>query len=640
MGTKAVSLSLSAISLVLVLLLLMQPVAANAATLTDALIKRLCDRQEKMGSRLSRPLIDPKYCASEPEPESPTLTLTASPSAIQQGATTTLAWNSELATSCVASNGWSGSKSLDGSQVVSPATTTTYGLTCTGDGGSVFKQVTVTVTSSPSAPTVSLSASPTSILNGSSTTLTWNSTNVSSCTASNGWSGAKATSGSQSVSPSTTTTYVLTCSGAGGSAQAQVTVTVTAQPTPSLSFSASTSTIVSGASSTLTWSTSNVSVCIASNGWSGAKNTSGSQIVSPTATTTYTLECGGSLGSTTASVTINVKPPVPTVLLTASPQTVTQGGTTTLTWTSTNATTCEASQGWSGTVATSGSQIVTPSGTTTYHIDCFGPGGVGGDDVVVNFSSTSAPMLTFTASPTNVTPGAGSASSTLSWSSTNATLCTASDGWSGSKSLVGNEVVQPSATTTYSLLCSGPGGSVSKSVTVGFTPAVAGKLLITEVLYDLTNSTTSPQGAESANEWVEIYNGTGSDVNLGSYVIGDASSTDALPNVTLPAGKFAIITSSSTTANFWSIPGDAVVVVLTSNIGQNGLSNAGEVVRLITTASTTVDQVSWGSNTEAFSPSVIDVPENSGSSISRKSKTVDTDTASDWETRSTPNPGL
>jgi hypothetical protein len=44
-----------------------------------------------------------------------------------------------------------------------------------------------------------------------------------------GWSGSKATSGSESVGPlSGTTTYTLSCMGAGGSAQQSVTVTVTA----------------------------------------------------------------------------------------------------------------------------------------------------------------------------------------------------------------------------------------------------------------------------------------------------------------------------------------------------------------------------------------------------------------------------
>jgi hypothetical protein len=68
----------------------------------------------------------------------------------------------------------------------------------------------------PAEPTVTLSANPTTIDAGESATLTWTSANATSCTASGGWSGTKATSGSASVSPTETTTYELDCSGAGG----------------------------------------------------------------------------------------------------------------------------------------------------------------------------------------------------------------------------------------------------------------------------------------------------------------------------------------------------------------------------------------------------------------------------------------
>jgi hypothetical protein len=75
-------------------------------------------------------------------------------------------------------------------------------------------------------PTVSLSANPTSITSGQSSTLSWSSTNATSCTASGSWTGTKATSGTQSVSPTTTSIYNLACTGSNGSANASVTVTI------------------------------------------------------------------------------------------------------------------------------------------------------------------------------------------------------------------------------------------------------------------------------------------------------------------------------------------------------------------------------------------------------------------------------
>ena len=59
----------------------------------------------------------------------------------------------------------------------------------------------------PPAPTVSLSANPTTITSGASTTLSWSSTNATSCTASGDWSGSKALTGSQVMSNLTASSY-------------------------------------------------------------------------------------------------------------------------------------------------------------------------------------------------------------------------------------------------------------------------------------------------------------------------------------------------------------------------------------------------------------------------------------------------
>ncbi|MDX2506492.1 MAG: hypothetical protein QNL62_18715 [Gammaproteobacteria bacterium] len=74
------------------------------------------------------------------------------------------------------------------------------------------------------APTVSLSASPSTIDEAQSAILSWSSTDANSCSAS--WTDSSATSGSQSVSPIVTTTYSIICNGDGGSANDSVTVTV------------------------------------------------------------------------------------------------------------------------------------------------------------------------------------------------------------------------------------------------------------------------------------------------------------------------------------------------------------------------------------------------------------------------------
>ena len=86
------------------------------------------------------------------------------------------------------------------------------------------------------APTVSISASPTSITSGTASTLTWSSANATACTASGAWSGTKATSGSQSTGNLTTSsTFTLSCTGAGGSASQSTTVNVSSLPPPTSS---------------------------------------------------------------------------------------------------------------------------------------------------------------------------------------------------------------------------------------------------------------------------------------------------------------------------------------------------------------------------------------------------------------------
>ena len=72
--------------------------------------------------------------------------------------------------------------------------------------------------------TVQLSASPTTITAGQSSTLTWSSTNATSVTISG--VGTFGASGTTTVTPSSTTTYTATATGSGGSATAPATVTV------------------------------------------------------------------------------------------------------------------------------------------------------------------------------------------------------------------------------------------------------------------------------------------------------------------------------------------------------------------------------------------------------------------------------
>lgn len=68
-------------------------------------------------------------------------------------------------------------------------------------------------------------------------------------------------------------------------------------------------TIEPGSSATISWNATNSDTCSASGAWSGERPTSGSEVVTPPQTSTYTLTCTDQYGGTqTQSVTITVQP--------------------------------------------------------------------------------------------------------------------------------------------------------------------------------------------------------------------------------------------------------------------------------------------------------------------------------------------
>lgn len=164
----------------------------------------------------------------------------------------------------------------------------------------------------PEEPTVALEAEPDTIEAGGSSTLSWDAENADSCEAIGGWSDSTDTSGEEIVSPEETTTYTIACEGAGGEASASATVTVEDEQepeAPTVEIDADPETITEGAASTLTWSSENADSCTGD--WGSATAVDGSEVVSPSVTTTYTIECTGEGGTVDASVTVTVNPDEP-----------------------------------------------------------------------------------------------------------------------------------------------------------------------------------------------------------------------------------------------------------------------------------------------------------------------------------------
>jgi hypothetical protein len=231
-----------------------------------------------------------------------------------------------------------------------------------------------------SPPTIIFRSGNPTISSGGKSYLYWQATKATACKASGGWQGSVSTrSGQWTGALTKTTQFVLTCTGPSGSASESTTVTVTGttKPAPTVTITASPSSVTSGRSSALTWSSTNATACSAAGAWSGTKAVSGSQgTAALSADASYQLTCTGAGGSATHTATVSVTNAIPTVNLAASPGTVQTGAKTTLTWSSTNATSCTASGGWLGSRATSGSSTTGALNTTTiYALACTGAGG-------------------------------------------------------------------------------------------------------------------------------------------------------------------------------------------------------------------------------------------------------------------------
>jgi|GEM_PF-3476770 len=410
-----------------------------------------------------------------------------------------LSWFSQNASSCTASASpsyslWSGGlPSLSGGKYTNSLTQSyTFTITCTGAGGTATDSVTVNVTSPSPVPTVDLTANgvggTVAITSGTSVNLGWESTNATSCVASSGWSGTKALSGSESSgSLTSSTTFVITCTGAGGTATDSVQVNIATTPSPTVNLTADgvggSLTIPYNTDVPLSWFSQNASSCTASASpsyslWSGGlpSLSGGKYTNSLTQSYTFTITCTGAGGTATDSVTVNVTSPspVPTVDLTANgvggTVAITSGTSVNLGWESTNATSCVASSGWSGTKALSGTEqtgIITFQ--KTYTITCTGAGGTASDSVVVTIAVGTLPAVDISANNSNgpITITSGS-SAELRWTSANATSCTASGGWSGQKALFSTSEFTGSLTTnkTFIITCANTYGTATDSVTV------------------------------------------------------------------------------------------------------------------------------------------------------------------------------
>ena len=160
--------------------------------------------------------------------------------------------------------------------------------------------------------------------------------------------------------------------------------------------------------------------------------------------------CGGGGGGGS-----NSPPPPASVTLSSSAADARSGGTVTLQWSSSNASSCTASGSadWTGVVATSGTKSVSVSQTTPYSISCSGsaPTAANANTTVTAWA---APTASLTSSDAEVL---ANNDVELTWASQNAKSCKGVSGLPDSISLSGKQTSTAlTQTTTFSIECQNP----------------------------------------------------------------------------------------------------------------------------------------------------------------------------------------
>ncbi len=147
-------------------------------------------------------------------------------------------------------------------------------------------------------------------------------------------------------------------------------------PVPVVKLTASQTIVKYGESASLAWTTQDATACDASGDWKGKQDVQGSVNVGPlTADAAFSLTCTGPGGTSAQTAAIQVLP-LPTVTFALTPASALPGETVTLSWSSKQATDCDADGKWKGKKSAQGSETFSaPDTSGDYALTCTGPGG-------------------------------------------------------------------------------------------------------------------------------------------------------------------------------------------------------------------------------------------------------------------------
>lgn len=379
----------------------------------------------------------------------------------------TITWSTTNTQSCTVTGGGQSYSGTNGSQVVYPTSSTNYVLTCIDTNG---QQATNTLTINVNGSSGNLSLvvqsgmSVTVSIPSSGGTITWGDGQASypgsiSCVT------APCT---QNVNHaySSNGTYTITFNYNGTNQTISVIIGGSSGNVP---FAANPTSVTTGQSSTLTWNSNQGNYCTIAGGNVNLTNLpiSGTQIVYPTATSSYVLNCfttGNSTAVASSTVTVNYNNGTSgniTANISLSPSNISSGQAVSISWSSTNANYCNLyynSNILLSNQPTSGSNVQYPTTGGNYYVACFNGSGQSANSqtlyLTVNGSSGGNITVNVSANPPSVSSGQPS---TITWNSTNASYCTITGNGivvgSTNQSSSGSYVVYPSQGTNYIVTC-------------------------------------------------------------------------------------------------------------------------------------------------------------------------------------------
>jgi len=230
-------------------------------------------------------------------------------------------------------------------------------------------------------------------------------------------------------------------------------------PPSIVAFDSASAQITAGESVTLLWNVTGATSVSLDQGI-GTVPVAGTRVVSPASSTVYTLVASNNAGSVSKAVAITVNRPVMVATFDLNPTSITTGGSATLQWNVTGATSVTIDQGI-GEVPAAGTRMVSPNTTTTYNLAASSPTGTINKSVVLTVNSP--PIIAdFSVRPDMIIQGA---MATLQWKITGADSIRIEPGV-GEVATIGSRAIAPQASTTYTLTARSACCTVSKTVAV------------------------------------------------------------------------------------------------------------------------------------------------------------------------------